>query len=71
MTTQDRIEALERTGKLVVTRHNEQHVRLVNPATQQTVEFYPTKGTIVRSNVRQVRRGLDAALRLIGVRASA
>jgi hypothetical protein len=66
----ERLHALEHSGKLVVTTHSKSHVSLINPSTLQSVEFYPTKGTIVRRNVKQFRRGLDAALKLIGVRAA-
>lgn len=64
----ERIDALESVGKIVVIRHPNHHLILTNPRTRSTVEFFPTRGTIVRDSVKQFRRGLDAALRLIGVR---
>lgn len=67
----ERLGELEHSGKVVVTRHNDDHLRLANPTTRQAVQFYPARGTIVRANVRQVRRGLDAALKLIGVKVAA
>ena len=70
MTDRDRIAALERAGKLVVSGQSDLHLRLSNPETLCAVQYYPTKGTIVRVNVKQLRRGLDEALKLIGVSAA-
>jgi hypothetical protein len=67
----DRIMTLASAGKLNVVRRTPYHVILSNPLTGNRVEFFPTRGTIVRDNVTQVRRGLDQALKLIGVRAVA
>lgn len=67
----ERIVALESLGRIVVTKRAEFHILLTNPETRCSVEYYPTRGTIVRNNVKQFRQGLDAALRLIGVRAIA
>ena len=67
--TIDRINSLETQGKLLVTRLGAQKVILVNPETHGQIAFWPTRGTIMRGGVRQVRHGLDVALRLIGVRA--
>lgn len=64
----DRIDALARDKKLVAVWHTAFHVTLSHPDTRSAVDFYPTRGTIVRLMVRQHRRGLDAALKLIGVR---
>lgn len=66
--TIDRINSLETQGKLLVTRLGGQKVILINPETSAWIGFWPTRGTIVRGGVKQSRHGLDAALKLIGVR---
>ena len=66
--TVERINSLETQGKILVERLGSQKVSLVNPQTQGRIAFWPTRGTIVRFGVKQVRHGLDAALKLIGVR---
>lgn len=63
-----RINALVSAGKIKATWHTEYHVALSNPVSGALVEFYPTRGTIVRDQVRQEQLGLDVALKLIGVR---
>ena len=68
--TVDRINSLETQGKILVERLGAQKVILVNPQTRGRIAFWPTRGTIVRFGVKQVRHGLDAALKLIGVRES-
>jgi hypothetical protein len=62
-----RIVALEKIRKLVAIWRTDYQVTLWNPDRTKLVDFYPTRGTIVRDNLRQTRRGLDAALKLIGV----
>jgi hypothetical protein len=62
-----RITTLVSAGKLTAKWHTDYHVILANPVTRTSVEFFPTRGTIVRDNLRQHRRGLDVALKLIGV----
>lgn len=69
--TMERLEALESQGKILVTRLGAQKMILVNPHTGGRVEFWPTRGTITRFRVKQVRHGLDAALKLIGVKETA
>jgi hypothetical protein len=64
----ERIDSLVLAGKLTAKWHTEWHVILKNPATGSSIEFFPTRGTIVRAGLRQDRRGLDVALKLIGVR---
>lgn len=66
--TSDRMLELEHKGKILVIRRGDSGLVLSNPHTHSAVEFYPTRGTIVRSGVKQFRRGLDHALKLIGVR---
>jgi hypothetical protein len=63
-----RIDALVLSGKLTAKWHTEYHVILAHPVTRNSVEFFPTRGTIVRAGVRQARCGLDVALKLIEVR---
>lgn len=63
-----RIASLVSEGKLAAKWHTEWHVILKNPATGSSVEFFPTRGTIVRAGLRQDRRGLDVALKMLGVR---
>ena len=62
------IGSLSNRRKLDANWHTEYHVTLTNPDTKKSVEFYPTRGTIVRDRVREGRVGIDAALKLIGVR---
>lgn len=69
--TMERINSLETQGKILVTRLGAQKMILVNPHTGGRVEFWPTRGTITRNRVKQVRHGLDAALKLIGVKETA
>lgn len=61
------IERLQNSQRLLATWHTEHHVTLTNPATGRSVEFYPTRGTIVRDQIRQTGIGIDAALKLLGV----
>lgn len=68
--TIERINSLETQGKILVERLGAQKVILVNPETHGQVGFWPTRGTIMRNGVKQVRHGLDAALKLIGVKAA-
>lgn len=64
-----RIVELERSGKVLVKWHpNYKSVLLTNPRTPRShVEFFPTRGTVMRNHVKQFRRGLDHALKLIGI----